>query len=428
VVPHFEKMLYDNTELLRNYIHAYQSFGRQEFAHVAGEIIRWLDTAMTDRERGGFYGSQDADIDLDDDGDYFTWTKAEAQAVLPPEEWAVASRYWDIGELGDMHHNPQKNVLHVRLNVGDVAREVGIPLEEAVARLSAARTRLLEARQLRITPFIDRTLYTSWNAMAVSAYLEAARVLRQDGPREFALKTLDRLLVQAWNGAAELAHVIAYPDDHRPHERVAGTLDDYAFTVHACVDAWLGTGKIAYYRSAMQLAETMIERFFDRASEGNTGGAFLDTPVDRTGLLGALSARRKPLEALSGKQQFRDIAEETLGSFAGIVEHFGLYAGSYGLALSRLLQEPVQVVVVGRGMEAARLETRASARFAVNKTVIRLQARLLKADTLPEALAETLPHMPHPEGSSAWALVCRGRTCLPPIVGSEALGQALLDV
>jgi len=446
VVPHFEKMLYDNTELLRNYVHAFQSFAQPEFAHVAGEIIRWLDTTMTDRERGGFYGSQDADIDLDDDGDYFTWTKAEAQAVLQPEEWAVTGRYWDIGDLGDMHHNPKKNVLHVRFKVGDVAREAGVPIEEAVSRLSSARARLLEARQLRPTPFIDRTMYTSWNAMAVTAYLESARVLRQDKPRDFALKTLDRLLVQAWDGASDLAHVIAYPDDpdaKRPHERIAGVLDDYAFTVHACVDAWLATGKIAYYRSAIALAETMIRRFFDK-----TAGAFVDTPLDQADAvrLGALSARRKPLqdaptpagnptaaaallrlEALSGRQEFREVAEDTLASFAGIVEHFGLYAGSYGLALRRLLLDPVQVVVVGRGAESAKLEAMATARFAVNKTVIRLHAKQLVAETLPEALADTLPQVPHPEGTSAWALVCRGRTCLPPLSSIDALQEALDD-
>jgi uncharacterized protein YyaL (SSP411 family) len=444
VVPHFEKMLYDNTELLRNYVHAYQSFVQPEFAHVAKEIVGWFDGTMTDRERGGFYGSQDADIDLDDDGDYFTWTRAEAQAVLMPDEWAVAGRYWDIGDLGDMHPNPQKNVLHVRFNVGDVAKEAGIALEEAVARLSTARAKLLEARQLRPTPFIDRTMYTSWNAMAVTAYLEAARILRLDSAREFALKTLDRLLVQAWDGASDLAHVIAYPDDpdtRRPHERVEGNLDDYAFTVHACVDAWLGTGKIAYYKSAMTLAGAMVERFFDR-----TAGAFVDTPLDRkeTAKLGALTARRKPLqdsptpagnptaasallrlEALSGRQEFREIAEDTLSSFAGIVEHFGLYAGSYALALTRLLLDPVQAVVVGRGAEAGNLEALATARFAVNKTVIRLQARQLTAETLPEALAETLIHVPHPEGAGPWALVCRGRTCLPPIRSSDELLEAL---
>jgi len=441
VVPHFEKMLYDNTELLRNYVHAYQSFVKPEFAHVAGEIIRWLDSTMTDRERGGFFGSQDADIDLDDDGDYFTWTKSEARAVLTPEEWAVAGRYWDIGDLGDMHHNPQKNVLHIRFSVGDVARDAGILLEEAVGRLSAARAKLLDARSARLTPFIDRTLYTGWNAMAVTAYLEAARVLRIDAARDFALKTLDRLLVQAWDGGQELAHVIAYPDDKSPDLRVAGNLDDFAFTVHACVDAWLSTGKIAYYRCAMTLATSMVERFFDRSS-----GAFVDTSIniEEDTKLGALTARRKPLQdaptpagnptaasallrlhALSGRRDFREIAEQTLGAFAGIVEHFGLYAGSYALALDRLLLDPIQVIVVGRGAEASKLEALATARFAVNKTVIRLQSQQIKTETLPESLAETLTQVSPPGDASAWALICRGRSCMAPITNSELLLNAL---
>ena len=314
-----------------------------------------------------------------------------------------------------------------------------------MTRLSAARARLLDARNLRPTPFIDRTLYTSWNAMAVTAYLEAARVLRLDAAREFALKTLDRMLVQAWDGGSELGHVIAYPDDQLQASRVAGNLDDFAFTVHACVDAWLSTGKIAYYRSAMTLANAMVDRFFDR-----TAGAFADTALDlpEDGKLGALTARRKPLqdaptpagnptaaaallrlEALSGRQEFREIAEDTLGSFAGIVEHFGLYAGSYALALDRLLLEPIQVVVVGRGAAASKLEALATARFAVNKTVIRLQSRQIapgtQPDTLPEALAETLTQVPHPEGAAAWALICRGRTCMAPITNSELLLDAL---
>ena len=213
VVPHFEKMLYDNTELLRNYVHAYQSFVIPEFAQLAQEIVSWLDSTMTDRERGGFYGSQDADIHMDDDGDYFTWTKAEAQAVLSDEEWVVAGRYWDIGDLGDMHHNPQKNVLHVGFSVEEVARDAGVSVEEATKRLAVSRRKLLENRDLRPTPFIDKTLYTGWNAMAVTAYLETARVLRLEGAWEFALKSLDRLLLQAWDGGSELAHVIAYPEN-----------------------------------------------------------------------------------------------------------------------------------------------------------------------------------------------------------------------
>src|SRR5580698_3355299 len=89
IVPHFEKMAYDNSELLKNYVHAFQSFGEPEFARVAKDILRWMDEWLSDREKGGFYASQDADDSLDDDGDYFTWTQAEAKAVLSAEEFAV---------------------------------------------------------------------------------------------------------------------------------------------------------------------------------------------------------------------------------------------------------------------------------------------------------------------------------------------------
>ena len=160
--------------------------------------------------------------------------------------------------------------------------------------------------------------------------------------------------------------------------------------------------------------------------------------------LGALSARRKPLqdsptaagnstaiaallrlEALGGNHRYREIAEDALACFAGIVEHFGLYAGSYGLAAERLLLAPVQVVIVGAGAEAARLETLAMARFAINKTVLRIDPAQLIAGEVPEALAETLLQVPPPGEAKAWAMVCRGRTCLPPITEGEDLLKAL---
>jgi len=239
VVPHFEKMLYDNTELLRNYLHGFQSLVRENFLTTALEIIGWLDDSMTDRQRGGFFASQDADIDLEDDGDYFTWTVAEARqalepARLAPEELDLVLRYWDIGELGDMHHNPARNVLHVKRTLGELAAEAGLPLDRLRPLLDAARRRLLASRAERPTPFIDRTIYTGWNAMAVTAYLEAARVLRMEPARDFALRTLNRIYAEAWDGAQVLGHVVAYGDgpepETRPREKVPGTLDDYAFT------------------------------------------------------------------------------------------------------------------------------------------------------------------------------------------------------
>jgi uncharacterized protein YyaL (SSP411 family) len=441
IVPHFEKMLYDNTELLRNYVHGFQTFVREDFLATAREIIAWLDELMTDREHGGFYASQDADVGLDDDGDYFTWTRAEAAAVLGAEELEIAALYWDIGELGDMHHNPAKNVLHCTLSLEEIADRTDHPLEEVRALLDSARKKLLSARLDRPSPFIDRTLYTGWNAMAVTAYLEAARVLRLDSAREFALRTLDRLLAEAWDGKASLRHVIAYPDGAAPAEQAPATLDDYAFTLHACIDAWLAAGDMKYYRTAITMAETLLARFYD-----NAAGAFYDAPAPAPGAapLGALSARRKPLqdsptpagnptaasallrlEVLSGGNQYRNAAEDTLASFAGIAEQLGLYAGSYGLALERLLNDPVQVVIVGSGPAADQLESTAVAGFAVEKTVMRIDPARLKPGELPEALAETLLQVPQPEGAEAWALVCKGRTCLPPVRTAEDLEQAL---
>jgi uncharacterized protein YyaL (SSP411 family) len=455
IVPHFEKMLYDNTELLRNYVHGFQSFVREDFQQTAREIVAWLDAWMTDREQGGFYASQDADISLDDDGDYFTWTLGEAQAVLDPAELDLAARYWDIGELGDMHHNPAKNVLHVKRALKEFAAQTGLAEDELRLRLDAARRKLLAAREQRPTPFIDQTLYTGWNAMAVTAYLETAQVLRMDPVRDFALLTLTRLLREAWDGDADLAHVIAYPQGAPPAGKVPGvpttglsrrggvpgTLDDYAFTVHACLDGWLASGEMQFYQAAVKLADAMIARFYDRVA-----GAFFDAAVPQSGEmpLGALGARRKPLqdsptpagnptaasallrlETLSGRAEYREIAEDTLASFAGIVAHFGLYAGSYGLALERLLLDPVQVVVVGSGIEADRLEAMAVARFGINKTVVRIAADRLVPGGIPEALAETLLQVPAPAGGAAWALVCRGRTCFPPVTSAEDLLDVL---
>ena len=451
VVPHFEKMLYDNTELLRNYVHGYQSFAREDLRQTAVEIVAWLDSTVSDRERGGFYASQDADINLDDDGDYFTWTMDEARAVLEPDELAVAAPYWDIGELGDMHHNPAKNVLHVKQTVTEVAAKIGKTEEQFRALLESARMKLLAARRLRVTPFVDRTIYTGWNAMAVTAYLETARVLQIDSAREFALRTLDRLMAEAWEGAGTLHHVIAYAEDSSigrtgAAEKVAGTLDDYAFTVHALIEGWMASGEMKYYRAAVKLADAMVDGFYDR-----TNGGFYDMAEPAAGVmpLGALGARRKPLqdspspagnptaaaallrlEALSGRKEYRDIAETTLTSFASIVEHFGLYAGSYGLALERLLLDPLQVVVVGSGPEALALEAAAVVGFTINKTVVRIDSSRLSPGGIPEALAETLLvdgqlSVPAPKGAEAFALVCRGRTCLPPIAEAEALREAL---
>ena len=222
VVPHFEKMSYDNSELLKNYVHAFQTFVEPECARVAREMIQWIDAWLSDRERGGFYASQDADFSLEDDGDYFTWTRDEAAEVLTAEELAVAGAYYDIGEIGDMHHNPAKNVLHIRVTLEGVAKSNGISLDEAAERLASAKAKMYAARLKRPTPYVDKTIYVGWNGMMISAYLEAGRVLDMPEVSAFALKSLDRVLGTAWDPDAGMAHVVAYGEAGGSGARVAG--------------------------------------------------------------------------------------------------------------------------------------------------------------------------------------------------------------
>src|ERR1035437_10949990 len=165
VVPHFEKMCYDNSELLKNYVHAYQATGEKFFADVARDIIRWMDAWLSDRQRGGFYASQDADISMADDGDYFTWTLDEARAVLTEKEAEVAALHYDINEIGEMHHNPAKNVLYVRASVEEIAQRMNLAEEHIHELLASAKQKMYAARLQRTTPYVDKTVYVGWKSL-----------------------------------------------------------------------------------------------------------------------------------------------------------------------------------------------------------------------------------------------------------------------
>src|ERR1700687_86223 len=274
IVPHFEKMCYDNSELLKNYVHAYQVTGSEFFAEVSRDIVRWMDEWLSDRAHGGFYASQDADYSMDDDGDYFTWTLEETKAALTEDEAAVAGLRYDVNEVGDMHHNPAKNVLYIRNSVEEIARRLNIAEERVRTLLAEAKKKMYAARLLRPTPYVDKTVYAGWNAMCVSAYLEAAKVLDLAEARHFALRSIDRLLAEGWNAGRGMKHVIAYSDPKAEQRDipVPGVLDDYAFAVIACLDAYEVTAVLSYYRFARAIAEAMVAAFFDPVD-----GGFFDT-------------------------------------------------------------------------------------------------------------------------------------------------------
>jgi hypothetical protein len=464
VVPHFEKMCYDNSELLKNYVHAFQATGNEFFADVARGIIRWMDEWLSDRERGGFYASQDADISMEDDGDYFTWTLDETRASLTAEEAQVAALHYDINEVGEMHHNPAKNVLYVRAPVEEIARRMNLAPERVRALLESAKKKMYAARLLRPTPYVDKTVYVGWNSLCVSAYLEAAKVMNLVEARQFALRSLDRVLAQAWKtnprnqeGAGvgarathgELLHVVAYSDPKAEHRAVPGLLDDYAFTALACLDAYEATADLSYFKFARAITDAMIARFYDE-----TSGGFLDSePVGEGRSFGVLATRRKPLQdsptpagnpmaaiALlrlhhyTGDASYRDKAELTLETFAGVAEQFGIFAATYGITVVHLLESPIQVVVIAddADKDAAReLYATAVAPFAFNKSTLQLSASQVVAENLPPVLAATVPNLPGLGSRKSFAVLCSGSACQPPVTRTgelrRALNEALLN-
>lgn len=441
IVPHFEKMSYDNSELLKNYVHAYQATGVPFFAAVAKDIIRWVDEWLSDRERGGFYASQDADYSMDDDGDYFTWTQAEARAVLSPEEAAVAEAYYDIGEVGDMHHNHEKNVLFIKTPVEEIAVRTGMQGDRVSALLDSAKEKLYAARLKRPTPYVDKTVYVNWNGLLISAYLQASTVLGMESARDFALKSLDRVLSEAWNPQTGLKHVISYSDPTAEHRDTPAFLDDYSFTGLAALDAYEATGNAKYFDAARAIADYMIEHFYDE----NAGG-FLDAPKSSSGedALGALSAQRKPyqdsptpsgnssaailllkLHAFTNVASYREKAQKTLQVFAGLAEQVGIFAGTYGIAAVWLTRPHTQVVVIGTDQRAQELYAAALAPFALNKSVIRLRSA---DEKLPPALAETVPNLPSVKEGKSVAVVCSNFTCMPPVTDPDQLAATLSQV
>ncbi len=441
IVPHFEKMSYDNSELLKNYVHAYQVFGYEFYANVARDIIRWMDEWLSDRERGGFYGSQDADISLDDDGDYFTWTVAEARAALTDEEFQAASLHYDIAEVGEMHHNPEKNVLWVRMPPEEIASQMGREVTEVQGLLASAKKKMYAARLKRPTPFVDKTIYVNWNAMSISAYLQASQVLGLDEARKFALRSLDRILAEAWDEKSGLAHVVAYAE-HRSGQRVVrGLLDDYASTAIACLDAYEVTGDLSYFSFAKKIADAMIERFGDA-----TSGGFFDTEpsLEQKLQLSALSARRKPFQdaptpagnpmaaiallrlySYTNDAKYHAKAEDTLEVFGAVAEQFGIYAGTYGLAATWMSLPHTQVVVIGEDDNAKAMLRAAIAPFAANKSVVHLTDSEAVAQNLPPVLADTISNLPVLREKKSVAIVCSNFACQPPIDNPDELATVL---
>jgi uncharacterized protein YyaL (SSP411 family) len=433
IVPHFEKMSYDNAGLLGNYLRAYQHTGNEFLREIAQGILAFVENVLA-HPQAGFYASQDADYSLDDDGDYFTWTREELHAVLDEREARVAALYYQIDPQGEMHHNPAKNVLFIDQPLSAIAARMQLQEAEVAEILTRARRKMYEARAKRPTPFVDKTIYVGWNAMMIVALLEAYRVLNLEGARDRALATLDMLVAKAYDPAKGMFHSLA---DGVP--RIEGLLEDQVFILAALLDAFQVTGTRSYFDRALELMEITLRRFWD----GKAGG-FFDTAQDLSDRHGSLTMRRKPfqdsptpaanavaalvldrLAALADRRDYADKAEATLALFAPKAVQHGLFAATYGLALIHHLRAPVDIVVVGRGDDKRTSDLLRAAYQApcAGKRVFAFDPGVVHNRELPTGFANTLPSLPL-DGAPV-ALVCEGSTCHAPVQTPAALRELL---
>ena len=431
LVPHFEKMLYDNAQLVRLYLHAYQVSGEPLFARIARETLDAMEAELW-LPGGGYAAALDADSE-GIEGKYYVWTAADLAELLgagSAEERLARLAYGvsDEGNFSDPHH-PElvgRNVLTRARPIEEVAAELGEPTEAGAARLDALRARLLEARALRIPPHRDDKLLASWNGLALAALSEAARVLGE--PRDLArAEELAALLWEELRDGDRLLHVRRGEGAERA--AVAGMLEDYAYVGLGLVELYRAGGDLTQLARAEELGARLVELFHD-----GEGGGFFDTAADAERLIlrqkttsdqatpsgnGAAAQLLAWLARYGASPEDEPLAREQLAGEAValaqklMVEHPTGF-GSAWIARALLAAPHREVAIVGEPAARAPLEHELARRFLPATVIVPAAA----SGGLPLLAGRDVAH-------GAAAYVCESMVCELPATTPEALAQQL---
>ncbi len=350
-IPHFEKMLYDNAELLSLYSIAYKVFGKELYRRTAEGIVRYYRLYGYDPE-GGFYASQDADIGVLEEGGYYTFTRKEIESLLSPEEIRVFSIHFG---LASMPHETEKKVLYINMEEEEVSKATGIELEEAKRLLNLSKAKLLQHREKRQTPYIDKTLYTNWNALMISAMCDYWKVFSDGWALNSAKKTAERLLATHYKDGVLL---------HK--EGVESFSEDYLFLAQALLSFFELTQEKRYLELSVEITKRAIELFWDKRDWGfydtaKTGNGLLsirlknlqDTPTQSVN--GSAGYTLLLLGSLTGDGTFIDYAEKTLQAFSRFVGEVPMVSHSYLISLYAYLKGIYKVETRDFFEEALRL-------------------------------------------------------------------------
>jgi uncharacterized protein YyaL (SSP411 family) len=406
LVPHFEKMLYDNALLVPAYVEAWQATGEPFFRDVAADVLEYVAREMTD-PGGAFWSATDADSE-GEEGTFFVWTPRQLSEVLGEENGARAAALFGVSEAGNFEG---KNVL-------SLAR---VPSEEDRAFLRRIRPRLYEARAKRPPPLTDRKVLTGWNGLMISAFARAGLALSRPDFVERAAGAADYLL-RVHRASGRLAR--SSMDGVARH---AGLLEDHAFFAAGLVDLFEATGEVRWLEQARALHDELEARFADRDN-----GGYFRTPSDGEELL----AREKPgydgaeptgnsvaaltllrLEAITGEARYREAAERVLRCFGALLAGAPAALGEMLLAVDFALAEVKEIVLVRpRGEDDAPLLDVLRPRFLPHSVLVRAEEGASEP-----ALVRARPAA----GGRPTAYVCVRGTCQLPVADPAELAKLL---
>ncbi len=421
LVPHFEKMLYDNALLSRLYLEAYQLTGDGFYRRIAEETFDYVLRDMTSPE-GGFYSAEDADSE-GEEGKFYVWTPGEIKDALEPEEAELAMRYWDVTERGNFEG---KNILNLPRPHEAVAAEFGISPEELRERIGGIREKLLKKRDERVRPGRDDKVLAAWNGLMLRAFALAYGISGREDYREAAEKNAGFLL-EKLRVDGRLRR--SYKDGQA---KFNGYLEDYACVADGLVALYEATFETRWLREAASLADAMLGLFWE---EGR--GAFYDTAADHEGLVArprnvydnatpsgnsvAAEVLLK-LALLLDREDYRRHAEAVLEDMSGAMAQI---PGAFGRLLSALgfhLGRPYEVAIIG---EPGAADTQALLGVVYSGYVPdKVVAGRAENDEEAARLVPLLADRPMRDGR-ATAYVCEGYACQSPTTEPEELKRQL---
>ncbi|MBM4242320.1 MAG: thioredoxin domain-containing protein [Deltaproteobacteria bacterium] len=428
LVPHFEKMLYDNAQLVPLYLDAFLATGDPLYRDVARRTLDYLQREMTHPE-GGLYSSQDADTE-GEEGKTYLWRIEEIRQLLDPETAEIVCRYYQVDEVGNFAepgHSDRKSILHVALTRDELGRLFRRDPSDTDAVLERGRHALLAARNQRPQPGLDDKILTSWNALAIRAFARGAAVLDDRHLLDAAVRVADFLDAHLTRADGRLLRT--WKDGVARHPAY---LDDHAFLATACLDLFAATGNVRHLATARRLAEILLRDFAD----DEAGGFFFtarghERLVDRPKVLfdGSLpSGNAVAIEVLlrladlDDDPGMRAVAERALRLFGAQMEKQPFGTAYLLGVLDDFVRGPVDVVIAGprSAPETRALERAAHAVYLPNAIVFIADPADAAEAASPIVLRDKAPIDGH-----AAAYVCRDFACSAPVTDPAELQRLL---